>query len=128
MNKALPTNSVRFINGDTCGIRRFNTNPAKNAPKIPSIPANSAKAALRKTNASTKIYCITLSSYLRKNQRAKRGNTKNTKTQYTTHLPTKIIHELESSSPLYSPEIPANTKRATVNANIVPPMDMETEL
>ena len=100
MNKALPTNSVRFINGDTRGTRRFNTNPAKKAPKIPSIPANSAKAALRNTSARTKVYCITLSSYLRKNQRANRGNTRKTMAQYATHLPMNRNHEPESSSPL----------------------------
>ncbi len=34
MNSALPMNSMRFISGDTCGMKRFRMRPEKNAPKI----------------------------------------------------------------------------------------------
>ena len=52
---ALPVNSIRFINGEVCGISWFNARPARNAPIIASIPASSANQEARNTIASTKI-------------------------------------------------------------------------
>ena len=44
---AFPTNSTRFIKDDVRGISLFNANPARKAPIIASIPANSASSAAR---------------------------------------------------------------------------------
>ena len=61
MKSALPTNSMRFINGDTRGIYLLSTNPARKAPKRPSSPASSDIAALSTSNANTNVNCVTLS-------------------------------------------------------------------
>ena len=67
---------MRFISGLVRGIKRLMASPARNAPKRPSNPARLANAALRKTSAMTKMYCITLSSFLRRNHRPRRGKMK----------------------------------------------------
>ncbi len=51
---ALPTNSIRFISMEVCGINRFKASPAKNAPIMGSTPATCAKKAAKKTTESTK--------------------------------------------------------------------------
>jgi len=49
--------------------------PDMNAPKMPSSPTASDKAADRNTTARMKINCITASEYRRRNQRVTRGIT-----------------------------------------------------
>ena len=79
---------MRFISGDTFGMKRFMTSPAKNAPKIPSRPIKSERAALRKRMAMTKVNCITASEYFLRNQRVNLGMTTSMKAQKTTILAT----------------------------------------
>ena len=54
---AFPTNSILFINGDTLGINRLSISPAKNAPNIPSNPANCAHNEAINIIVSTNMYC-----------------------------------------------------------------------
>ena len=61
MKTALPINSNLFFYGDTEGIYRFRIKPERKAPKMPSNPMAALKAAHRKTEAKTKINCITAS-------------------------------------------------------------------
>ena len=44
---AFPTNSTLFINEEVCGINLFKAKPARKAPIIASIPANSANKAAK---------------------------------------------------------------------------------
>ena len=61
MNIALPVNSMRFISGETLGMKRLSISPATKAPKMPSRPMKFDRAALRNNIARTKINCITAS-------------------------------------------------------------------
>ena len=61
MKSALPINSMRFISGDTCGMKRLRMSPATKAPKMPSSPTASLSAALMKSIDITKMNCITAS-------------------------------------------------------------------
>ena len=61
MKRALPMNSMRFINGDTWGMYLFSISPARKAPTMPSTPMASDKAAERNITASTKMNCMTAS-------------------------------------------------------------------
>ena len=73
MKRALPMNSILFIRGDTGGIYLFRMSPARKAPQMPLTPAASAKAALMKSIAMTKMNCMTASEYRRRNQRVSLG-------------------------------------------------------
>ena len=119
MKMALPTNSRRDISGLVLGIRRFTTKPARNAPSKPSNPTILANEALRNTNARTKMYCMTLSSYLRRNHRPKRGKIKSTAATYTIHLQAKITHVRMEVSGLRLPITRARTSRLTKSAKAV---------
>ena len=66
MNTALPINSMRFISADTLGMYLLRISPERKAPKIPSRPMKLDIAAEKNITASTKIYCITESLYLRR--------------------------------------------------------------
>ena len=65
--------SALLISGDTCGIYRLSTNPAKNAPNTPSNPIRLVSAALRNNTASTKINCVTASLNRCRNHRVSLG-------------------------------------------------------
>ena len=121
MKSALPTNSRWFISGETCGMSRFSTNPARKAPKMPSIPTNSISPAPRKTMARTKMNCITLSLYRWKNQRPIRG--KNQMMNPPRKMTFTISHSQKKPpvSPLNSPPITANTSKVSVSVTAVPP-------
>ena len=54
MNKLYPTNSIRCIKGEVCGIKRLSANPAMKAPTIGSILANSTRKAAKKTSKKRK--------------------------------------------------------------------------
>ena len=128
INKAFPTNSNRFIKGETCGIKRFKTSPARKAPKIPSIPTNSIKPLPKKTIASTKTNCITLSSYLRKNHRPIRGKKKTIRKLKNATFTTNRTQNIPSTVPLYIPPMTARIIKANVTVTAVPPMVIFTLL
>ena len=96
MNSALPMNSMRFISGDTCGMKRFRMRPEKNAPKIPSSPMRLDSAPPMNMTARTKINCITESEYLRRNQRVRRGTNIIIPAQKTANL---AKNNVQKSSP-----------------------------
>ena len=106
INKAFPTNSNRFIKGETCGIKRFNTSPARKAPKIPS----------------------TLSSYLRKNHRPIRGKKKTIRKLRNATFTTNSTQNIPSTVPLYIPPMTARIIKANVTVTAVPPMVIFTLL
>ena len=68
----MPVNSIRFISGETEGMKRLRTSPEKNAPNIPSRPISDDRAAERKRRLMTKMNCMTASEYLWRNQRVRR--------------------------------------------------------
>jgi hypothetical protein len=61
MKTALPINSNLFFNGETEGMYRLRIKPERKAPKMPSNPMAALKAAHKKSEARTKINCITAS-------------------------------------------------------------------
>ena len=119
MKMALPTNSRRDMSGLVLGINRFTTKPARNAPNKPSSPTILAKEALRNTIAKTKIYCITLSSYRRRNHRPKRGMIYNTAATYTIHLRPNISQVRKDVSGLRLPITNASTSKLTKSVKAV---------
>ena len=52
---------MRFIRGETLGMYRLRIRPDRKAPKMPSKPMATDRAAERNITASTKMYCITAS-------------------------------------------------------------------
>ncbi len=128
MNKAFPTNSIRFIRGEVFGIRRLSASPARNAPTMPSIPTTWAKKAPRKTMPRTKIYCETLSSKRLKNHRPITGKTNimnKTNAEIDALSPNQNVCEI---SPVSNRTITARTNRASTVVINVPPILIVTAL
>jgi len=65
---------MRFISGETWGMKRLRMSPAKKAPNTPSSPISSEMMALRKSSAMTNIYCATASEYLLRKHLASLGS------------------------------------------------------
>ena len=126
MKRALPTNSIRFISGDTEGMKRLSTTPTKNAPRIGSSPAGLARAEARKTRASTKMYCDTLSLYFLKNHRAMRGKTKRINKLYATMERMRRTQNHSLIVPVCIPTMTASMMSAPNTVMIVPAMVMVT--
>ena len=122
INKAFPTNSIRFISADVFGIRRFNANPAKNAPIMASNPAASAKKEAKKTSPRTNINCPTRSSYRLKYQRPTKGNPQSTIKANTIVETPNWIQNPWVNSPVDIPTITANTNKASRQVITVPPI------
>ena len=106
----------------------MSTNPATNAPIIPSTPATSARKAEKNTVASMKIYCEVFSlSNLLKNQRAIFGIIKN---MIREKIPKEVIRRSQkekSKLPLEELVIMARIIKTAVSVNMVPPTVMATE-
>ena len=119
---ALPTNSTLFINAEVLGINLFSESPAKKAPIIASIPANSAKKAPKNTIAKTKMYWEILSSTFLKNHRVIIGK-KNiiNKPKLTIEIVRRNQND-ELTSPVVIPTITAKTSNAKISVIIVPPI------
>ena len=124
---ALPTNSMRFIKGETPGISRLSTKPAKNAPNMPSKPTTSASNEAKNTMANTKIYCATLSPKRPRNHRANFGNTPNT-TAHSNTTPTPKRSQYHTPEvPLRNATITAKMNNDAVTVTMVPATAMLTE-
>ena len=121
MNRALPMNSMRFISGDTDGMKRLSISPVRNAPKMPSSPQISASAALKNSTDNTYIYNSTPSAYRRKNHRVSLGMNITDTTHYTATLRTKNIQTQKSVSPLFAPTMAARISSDIVSAIIDDP-------
>ena len=76
--------------------------------------------------ASTKMNCITLSSYRRKNHRPMRGNNCMMSTPSTTTFTTSHSQNRPPPSPLNRPLMTASTSRVSVSVTAVPPTAMLT--
>ena len=81
---------------------------------MPSIPTNSIKPAPKNTMASTKMNCITLSSYLRKNQRPMRGKKYIINPPRKTTLTTSHTQNSPPDSPLNIPPTTAKTNSTAI--------------
>ena len=119
MKRALPTNSVLFIRVEDAGMKRLKTKPQKKAPRMPSMPQNSATAAARNTMASTKMYCMILSVWWRKNHRMILGKMRKIMAMRSTNLKPSHIHSKTLSMPRSVPEMMASTIRAKTRASMV---------
>src|SRR5690606_41142433 len=128
MNMALPTNSIRFINDEVCGINLFNANPARNAPIMASTPANSAKSDAKYIMTKTKIYCEILSSTFLKNQRPMIGKISKTTNPKTTTDPPNFNQNSCPTSPCDMPTTAAKTNNAKISVIMVPPTVTLTDL
>ena len=102
-------------------MSRFNTRPARKAPRIPSIPTNSISPAPKKTIARTKMNCITLSLYRWKNQRPTRGKTQMINVPRKMTFITSQIQNSPPVSPLNSPPTTARINSVSVSVTAVPP-------
>ncbi len=127
MKRALPMNSMRFISGDTWGMKRLRMSPAKNAPNTPSSPITPDTAALRNSSAITKIYCATESEYRLRNHLAILGS------RYTppaTNAAIFTVNNAQNASPApprsNEPTIAASTISASVSAIIDAPTQSVT--
>ena len=98
-------------------MSRFNTKPARKP--WTSIPYEPISPAPRKTIASTKMNCITLSLYRWKNQRPIRGKTDDKKPRKMTLLPAKP--EQPPCLPFNSPPTTARINSVSVSVTAVPP-------
>ena len=128
MKMALPTNSMRFISGDVLGMSRLSARPERNAPMIGSSPASWARKAPRKTIASTKMYCETLSLHSLKNQWAMIGkSTTMMRMQTSTEMPS-LHQNVSSMLPVAIPTITVSSSRASVSVMTVPPTAIVTAL
>ena len=121
--------SIRFINTELCGIKRFKTNPATKAPIMCSTPATSAKKAEKKTTDSTKIYCddFSLSNFF-KNHRVIRGTTINIMIEKKAKEVSNRTQNVTSNCPLDALDIMAKIINTAVSVKIVPPTVIATEL
>ena len=121
MKRALPTNSMCFINGDERGMSLLSASPVMKAPRIPSIPASSMRPAPMKSIAITKIYCMMPSLYLRKKNRAMRGKMKTITNVIAIIFNSSAGRNHAPASPLYIPPITASTNSVRVSVTMVPP-------
>ena len=126
MKMALPTNSRWVISGETLGTYRLSTRPTRKAPSSPSMPIYSIIHAPRNVIASTKMNCVTLSSWRRKKKRAMRGKKKNI-TKNTTDIFAKSRNQKPPVMlPLNSPPTTASTSSVSVSVMAVAPTAMVT--
>ena len=120
---ALPINSMRFINGETEGMKRLSIKPEKKAPKIPSKPISSQVAALINMRERTKIYCITESEYLRRNQRVTCRIIHVVTAHHVRNFTVKNIQNIVPVPPVMLPTNAATTTRAKKSDNMEAPTE-----
>ena len=124
----MPIKSIRFIKIELEGIKRFNTNPATNAPMMPSTPATSARKAEKNKTDNTKIYCEVFSlSNLLKNHFAIRGIKRNMIAEKIESEVIKVSQKPKSKFPFSALVIIAKIINTAVSVNIVPPTVIATE-
>lgn len=94
---------------------------AKKQSEDEYLLTNSINPAPKNTIASTKMNCITLSSYLRKNQRPIRGKKYMINPPRKTTLTTSHTQNSPPDSPLNIPPTTARTSNVSVSVTAVPP-------
>ena len=112
---------MRFISGDRRGMYLLSISPARNAPRMPSSPANPDSAALMKSMASTKINCITESLYRRRKLRVSLGITMLINRQSATVLAANRAQNPMPLSPWCMPTMAASAMSAMKSDSIDDP-------